>query len=277
MVGLLRVCVPSFSGSTQQDAHEALRYVLDTMHDAMAVVRPDWTLPFAPRRRDGYIMPMTIQCGAWLAGTQKLPARVPHVHLSPLWLLGKLSCGTNALLAQLHTRGVLPPPAGADAAAPRWVARSVISDAFQGHLESSIQCGTCGHRSSRREVVYDVSLPIPNRGAATPSPQLDLEVSRPPQSSTRATHSPTPLFPLQECFRAFTEGERMEGDNQWECSRCNVRRDAGARHCGQGPRLVEARIGLRGGHAPYSRCAALVSAQSSRWLCATRRRCCAST
>lgn len=92
----------------------------------------------------------------------------------------------------------------ADSADRAWTAYvrlndSVIVDLFQGQLQTTIECGTCGYRSFKFSAFMFLSLPLPP--------------------------GPGPVT-LLDCLRVFCSRERLDSSNKWLCPRCHVPREA---------------------------------------------------
>lgn len=49
---------------------------------------------------------------------------------------------------------------------------SVVSDVFEGQLQSTLSCGTCGARSHNFEVFQDLSLPLPQDASPAGVPSI---------------------------------------------------------------------------------------------------------
>jgi ubiquitin carboxyl-terminal hydrolase 8 len=75
--------------------------------------------------------------------------------------------------------------------------KSVIVDIFQGQLRNRLRCLHCGHQNIRFESFMYLSLPM--------------------HHSTQT---------LDICMELFLTEEKLEGDNQWYCSKCKQHRDA---------------------------------------------------
>ena len=75
--------------------------------------------------------------------------------------------------------------------------KSLIVDIFQGQLKSELLCLECGHKNIRFEPFMYLSLPI--------------------SSSCRS---------LRDCLELYLAEEKLEGENQWYCSKCEKHRDA---------------------------------------------------
>lgn len=76
--------------------------------------------------------------------------------------------------------------------------KSAISDIFEGLLLSTLECSVCGKKSDSFETFMCLSLPIP--------------------SGVRIT--------INDCFKLFSEYEKMTGEAAWDCPTCKCKRDA---------------------------------------------------
>ena len=75
--------------------------------------------------------------------------------------------------------------------------KSLIVDIFQGQLKNTLICLHCGHKNIRFEPFMYLSLPM--------------------NDSCRT---------LDDCLRLYLRKEKLTGDNQWYCSRCQTHRDS---------------------------------------------------
>lgn len=76
---------------------------------------------------------------------------------------------------------------------------SVIDDVFGGQLQSTVECGRCGHRSHCFDPFLDLSVPLP-RGARSSS--IGHETS------------------VQDCLRAFCINEKLTEKDGFRCEKC---------------------------------------------------------
>jgi ubiquitin C-terminal hydrolase len=79
--------------------------------------------------------------------------------------------------------------------------KSVIVDLFQGQLRSEVQCLKCSNVSTRFDPFMYLSVPVVDKNGM-------------------------PLTDLGSCIRAFTQPDKLSGQNQWYCSRCRAHVDA---------------------------------------------------
>uniref|UniRef100_A0A1A9WNC7 ubiquitinyl hydrolase 1 n=1 Tax=Glossina brevipalpis TaxID=37001 RepID=A0A1A9WNC7_9MUSC len=119
------------------------------------------------------------------------------------------------------------------------IARSVISDIFDGKLLSSVQCLTCDRISNREETFQDLSLPIPNRDFLTVLHQANSISVQSLNSIDSTTSSRTneswlswlwnlfrswlwgPSVTLYDCMANFFSADELKGDNMYSCEKCN--------------------------------------------------------
>ena len=116
---------------------------------------------------------------------------------------------------------------------------SVVSDLFEGQLQSSLRCDTCHDTSYNHEVFQDLSLPL------LPRAELSIEVSpdRTMQMqqllvlehtvqlgmadracSCQPCAVAAELCLVQDCLKAFTASEELDGEECHHCERCKARR-----------------------------------------------------
>ncbi|CAN6649211.1 ubiquitin carboxyl-terminal hydrolase 4 [Trichomonascus vanleenenianus] len=74
---------------------------------------------------------------------------------------------------------------------------SLIVDSVQGQYQSKLKCTHCGYTSTTYNAFASLSLPIP----------LNYQT-----------------VSLKDCFDLFTRQEVLDGDDQWFCPHCNVKR-----------------------------------------------------
>merc|ERR1712183_712930 len=75
--------------------------------------------------------------------------------------------------------------------------KSFFVDLFQGQLRSRLKCSRCGLESKTFDPYLYMSVPVHDR-----------------------------MTTLEDALRLFVAEERLQGDEQWKCSRCKKRVDA---------------------------------------------------
>eukprot|EP01119_Soliformovum_irregulare_P001496 TRINITY_DN111_c0_g1_i2.p1 TRINITY_DN111_c0_g1~~TRINITY_DN111_c0_g1_i2.p1 ORF type:complete len:729 (-),score=230.36 TRINITY_DN111_c0_g1_i2:567-2753(-) len=96
---------------------------------------------------------------------------------------------------------------------------SVVSDIFEGMLQSSVTCQTCQYVSVTREKFFDVSLSIPTQ-KKTQEPKGWWDYLG---SFVWSGFSETDL---SECFSEFISAEDLKSENKYMCEKCKQLRPA---------------------------------------------------
>jgi len=101
--------------------------------------------------------------------------------------------------------------------------KSIITDIFDGALESSVQCLTCNTVSKTQETFQDLSLPIPSG-----------ELREGQKSDTGwvswawgwlASWFYGPDVSLLDCLAYFFSDDELKGDNMYSCDKCKKLRN----------------------------------------------------
>jgi len=143
---------PLFAGYQQQDAHEALRFILNMAHDALAVQIPHSYVTLATSPAVQFVRG---QLGAPVAAAPAAAEPEAAALGAPRQLrLPAPQGGAHPLSDRswLVDGPYTPPPSRSC---------SVVSDLFQGVLASRVTCSRCGHESVTFETCFDLSLSIP--------------------------------------------------------------------------------------------------------------------
>ncbi|KIH62394.1 ubiquitinyl hydrolase 1 [Ancylostoma duodenale] len=118
----------------------------------------------------------------------------------------------------------------------RW--RSIVTDVFDGSIESSVTCLTCKTVSTTTETFQDLSLPIPSaehlsRIRQCSSGESDVDDGAASDLNSGYGWIPwfswlrsfssvfvTPSVSLEDCLSAFFSPDRLVGDDMYSCDRC---------------------------------------------------------
>ncbi|XP_052789430.1 ubiquitin carboxyl-terminal hydrolase 20-like isoform X1 [Mya arenaria] len=117
--------------------------------------------------------------------------------------------------------------------------RSVISDIFDGKLNSSVQCLTCERVSTTKETFQDLSLPIPSKDHVHMLHASTSHVAGQKLKACSEVHQSWlhwmygylrswfmgPMVNLQDCLAAFFSADELKGDNMYSCEKCKKLRN----------------------------------------------------
>ncbi|CAI4233287.1 unnamed protein product [Auanema sp. JU1783] len=113
--------------------------------------------------------------------------------------------------------------------------RSIVTDVFDGTIESGVKCLTCQNVSTTTETFQDLSLPIPSREQLDKlSDDLDEEGNVKQKDSWSLWWSwlssfsslfVSPNTTLEDCLKAFFSPDRLVGDDMYSCEKCKKLRN----------------------------------------------------
>lgn len=119
--------------------------------------------------------------------------------------------------------------------------KSIVTDVFDGKIESNVKCLTCKSVSTTTETFQDLSLPIPTKEqlARLNETMMDEEHSLSPSNpetngvswwSWISSLFISPPISLQDCLSAFFSPDRLVGDDMYSCEKCKKLRN-GVKTC----------------------------------------------
>lgn len=263
-----------FSGQRQHDAHEALRIILDIVDTENSVKVPAHFEPsFSPPTANpsSHAPPLTHLSAPSLTRTgsdEKTEKFMPTEPSTPAGYGVVMNLDTSITKeppTQDAPQGTGPVPTPTPPAVPPTYNQSIVSDTFQGALQSCITCLTCGAQSKTKEHFFDLSVPLlgarplgcgtPCTAAHSASKFLPVDRSRAvveeddeeaqerrgSDSSSTSYSEPGYIrsffkgiglwlglksVTLEECLSKFFSLEYMRGEERYACDRCKAKKDA---------------------------------------------------
>ncbi|GMR31026.1 hypothetical protein PMAYCL1PPCAC_01221 [Pristionchus mayeri] len=210
---------PQFSGYAQQDSQEFIRCLLELVHRELA--RPVYAHEDAA-------------ASAWKRKRMNNNRPVESTQ-SPRWRRRSSSSTTG------EREGDSGWSSDGDAAMVgeeeiNWKPvrqRSVVSDVFDGSMESAVRCLTCNNVSTVTETFADLSLQIASPPQNTPTID-DEEVLGDSDTwlwswtrwfTSLSSWFVAPAVSLEDCFAAFFTPDRLIGDDMYSCEKCSKLRN----------------------------------------------------
>ncbi|GMT05679.1 hypothetical protein PENTCL1PPCAC_27853, partial [Pristionchus entomophagus] len=213
---------PQFSGFAQQDSQEFIRCLLELVHRELA--RPVYAHEDAA-------------ASAWKRKKQN-NNRTTDSGQSPRWRRrssgsGSGSTGENAGDSGWSSDGDTMMMGEEDINWKPVRQRSVVSDVFDGSMESAVRCLTCNNVSTVTETFADLSLQIASPPHYTPT--IDDEEMAPDGESwmwswghwltSLSSWFVPPAVSIEDCFAAFFTPDRLIGDDMYSCEKCSKLRN----------------------------------------------------
>lgn len=100
--------------------------------------------------------------------------------------------------------------------------RSIVTDIFDGALQSNVQCLTCLNVSKTKETFEDLSLPIPLSDRAGGKTEEGW-VSWAWWWLSSWFYGPD--VSLMDCLESFFSADELKGDNMYKCEKCKMLRN----------------------------------------------------
>lgn len=100
--------------------------------------------------------------------------------------------------------------------------RSIVTDIFDGSLQSNVQCLTCNNVSKTKETFQDLSLPIPT------SDRINSKYEEGWLSWAwwwLSSWFYGPDVSLMDCLECFFSADELKGDNMYRCEKCKMLRN----------------------------------------------------
>ncbi|KAE9413545.1 hypothetical protein Angca_005155 [Angiostrongylus cantonensis] len=227
LLARVRDSYPQFRGWIQQDAQELIRCLLELLHSELAQPVYDYEDYSVLTPRD-----LERQNSTSSNGSDQFETADSGWSSDGDTTCTSTGSRTSASTLSGKSAKVFSFPL-------RW--RSIVTDVFDGSIESCVTCLTCRNVSITTETFQDLSLPIPSAEHLSRIRQCssgDSENGDGIGNESREGHRPwfswvrslggifmTPSVSLEDCFSAFFSPDRLVGDDMYSCDRCKKLRN----------------------------------------------------
>lgn len=92
----------------------------------------------------------------------------------------------------------------------------LLPSVFGGTVNYVTRCCECGHESTRSENFMDITLPIVELNIDLTKQQSIVGNKKMKNKEKKSA----PNVDIQQCIDSYLRPESLDGDNQYECSRC---------------------------------------------------------
>ena len=219
---------PYFRGYGHHDSQEALKYLLNNMHEAIQIV-PQYDYCVTEKER----------LEKEKEDEEKKAEANKNGNISSKTLTSSNSVDLNSPTpASASTPSTSSSSSSSSAPAPkRYPDTSILTDIFQGSLESQVHCSNCHAVSIVYDPFWDLALDLPKDSKLkliTAERGHDGSVVSKNSSSHNGWFSSlcnyvgltsVPLS-LETCLHSFCTSDRLLNSDQYKCDKCKLKVDA---------------------------------------------------
>lgn len=161
----VKKCNDIFQGSSQQDSQEFLRCILDKLHDELTYPRrveaTSQNIPIQDEKLNkikSVQLPMSISTSS--AGTFKDSGKSSSTTKGTTSSVSYASSRSSSSSRSAQSSENSSLTENAEVTPARATAPSIISDIFEGTLESRVRCLSCRKEYIKEDKFFDLSIPI---------------------------------------------------------------------------------------------------------------------
>ncbi|KAF9426092.1 Ubiquitin carboxyl-terminal hydrolase 33 [Podila epigama] len=249
LVSDVKKCNEMFQGSAQQDSQEFLRCILDKLHEELTYPRrystissPTSNIPSAdekspkpklvqlPNEPTTVPSPVTpIANGSQKSGTSKESIKYSSSKKNGTVTTSSVSYSSSR--SSISSRSVQSSEnssvtENAEVTPAKATNPSIISDIFEGTLESRVRCLVCRKEYIKEDKFFDLSIPIDKKNKMvdddTPSEKTSGSVLG---SFVESVGGWLRSIKLQDCLASFCATEELTGDDRYRCTQCDALND----------------------------------------------------
>ncbi|KAF8953007.1 Ubiquitin carboxyl-terminal hydrolase 33, partial [Haplosporangium bisporale] len=254
LVSDVKKCNDMFQGSAQQDSQEFLRCILDKLHEELTYPRKYIThspstssIPShdekSPKNRHvqlphvGPLSTVTPIIGPKVQnGTSKDSAKSTSSKKNGIVTTSSVSYSSSR--SSISSRSVQSSENSsmtdnAEVTPAKATNPSVISDIFEGTLESRVRCLICRREYIKEDKFFDLSIPIDKKSKIIDDDSPSEKSSKDGGSAFGSfvdsiggwLSSSNRNIKLQDCLASFCATEELTGEDRYRCTQCDALND----------------------------------------------------
>ncbi|KAK3845148.1 MAG: hypothetical protein J3R72DRAFT_50940 [Linnemannia gamsii] len=231
-----------FQGTSQQDAQEFLRCILDKLHDELNYPRkypdPNQILPNIPIQDEKLNKSKTVQLPHLNStkssnGTSKETSRSTNPKAITTSSLSYASSRSSTSSRSLQSSENSSLVENTEVTPARVTTPSIISDLFEGTLESRVRCLSCRREYIKEDKFFDLSIPIDKKTKIIDDTQDD-KGGKDKDGGVLGSFVDSiggwlsinnRTIKLQDCLASFCATEELTGEDRYRCTQCDALND----------------------------------------------------
>ncbi|KAG0005779.1 Ubiquitin carboxyl-terminal hydrolase 33 [Entomortierella chlamydospora] len=232
LVSDVKKCNDIFQGSSQQDSQEFLRCIMDKLHEELTYPRtspdPNSSLPDWRLGKSGSVqLPSVTTTNSTLKGSPKSASNKNGAGSS-------ISSRSSTSSRSAMSSGNSSMSENIEITPARATAPSIISDIFEGTLESRVRCLVCRKQYIKEDKFFDLSIPIDKKTKIIDDTVDDRNGGKDKDGGMLGSFVESiggwlsignKSIKLQDCLASFCATEELTGEDRYRCTQCDALND----------------------------------------------------
>ncbi|KAF9117058.1 Ubiquitin carboxyl-terminal hydrolase 33 [Mortierella sp. AM989] len=236
LVSDVKKCNDIFQGTSQQDSQEFLRCIMDKLHEELTYPRtspdPNSKLSNIPAKNEklGKVKAIQLPPSSNTNGASKEGKNKKGTSSSISYSSSRSSTSSRSAMSSENSsmsENVEITPA-------RATAPSIISDIFEGTLESRVRCLICRKQYIKEDKFFDLSIPIDKKTKMIDDSVDDRNGGKDKDGGMLGSFVDSiggwfsisnKTIKLQDCLASFCATEELTGEDRYRCTQCDALND----------------------------------------------------
>ncbi|KAG0004693.1 Ubiquitin carboxyl-terminal hydrolase 20 [Modicella reniformis] len=246
LVSDVKKCNEAFQGTSQQDSQEFLRCIMDKLHEELTYPRraldpatisdtPEFNEKSvsSPRRSNMTVQPPQTNSNGTSKESSKSGQTKKGITATSISSLSYPSSRSSTSSRSVRSSENSSMSENVEITPARATAPSIISDLFEGTLESRVRCLICRKQYIKEDKFFDLSIPVDKKTKIIDDTD-DKGTGKDKDGGLMGSIFETiggwfnvgnRNIKLQDCLAAFCATEELTGEDRYRCTQCDALND----------------------------------------------------
>ncbi|KAG0207869.1 Ubiquitin carboxyl-terminal hydrolase 33 [Mortierella sp. GBA30] len=241
LVSDVKKCNDIFQGTAQQDSQEFLRCILDKLHDELTYPRrqlePALSSPHIPildEKSSKVKVQLPQPSSTSMNGTSKESSKSVSTKKGTGSSVSYSSSRSSSSSRSAQSSENSSLTENMEITPARATAPSIISEIFEGTLESRVRCLSCRKEYIKEDKFFDLSIPIDKKSKIIDDTIHDKSGNRDKDGGVFGSFVESiggwfsmnnRNIKLQDCLASFCATEELTGEDRYRCTQCDALND----------------------------------------------------
>ncbi|KAF9958001.1 Ubiquitin carboxyl-terminal hydrolase 33 [Mortierella alpina] len=241
LVSDVKKCNDIFQGTAQQDSQEFLRCILDKLHDELTYPRryydPALTtshIPISEEKLAKVKVQLPQLSSTLINGNSKESSKSTSTKKGTASSVSYSSSRSSISSRSAQSSENSSLTENMEITPARATAPSIISDIFEGTLESRVRCLSCRKEYIKEDKFFDLSIPIDKKSRIIEDNSNDKGSGKDKEGGVLGSFVDSignwfsisnRNIKLQDCLASFCATEELTGEDRYRCTQCDALND----------------------------------------------------